>query len=230
MNEFLASAAHHIDVLITIFPVLLSGAGITIVVVVGAMILGLCLGLPLSLVQVYGPRPLRWLASFYVWFFRGTPILVLLYLIFFGLFWALDFYINEILAVILILGLTSTAYQSQIFRGSLQSLPIGQFKAAKALGMSDLQAIRSVVLPQALRISIPGWSNEYSIILKDSALAYAVGCKEIMSYAKSLAVANDMPMSIYLTAGAIYLVITVIGVRLLRKLEFLVRIPGYAST
>lgn len=230
MNEFLASAAHHIDVLITIFPVLLSGAGITIVVVVGAMILGLCLGLPLSLVQVYGPRPLRWLASFCVWFFRGTPILVLLYLIFFGLFWALDFYINEILAVILILGLTSTAYQSQIFRGSLQSLPIGQFKAAKALGMSDLQAIRSVVLPQALRMSIPGWSNEYSIILKDSALAYAVGCKEIMSYAKSLAVANDMPMSIYLTAGAIYLVITVIGVRLLRKLEFLVRIPGYAST
>lgn len=229
MPEFFANFGDNLALLLKLLPVLLKGAGITIVVVAGAMFFGLVFGLPMSVIQVYGPAPVRWLVSIYVWFFRGTPILVLLYLIFFGLFWMLNFHFNEILAVILIMGLTSTAYQSQIFRGSLQSIHAGQLKGARALGMSDFQAIRSIVLPQAMRISIPGWSNEYSIILKDSALAYAVGCKEIMSYAKGLAIANGrLALAIYILAGVIYLVITIIGLWGLRRLQQKVRIPGYS--
>lgn len=228
-SEFFANLGDNLLLLVKLLPVLLKGSGITVVVVAGAMLFGLTFGLPLSVVQVYGPKPLRWLVSIYVWFFRGTPILVLLYLIFFGLFWMLNFHFNEILAVILIMGMTSTAYQSQIFRGSLQSIPAGQLKGARSLGMSDFQAIRSIILPQALRISIPGWSNEYSIILKDSALAYAVGCKEIMSYAKGLAIANgNLALAIYILAGIIYLIITIIGLWGLRRLQRKIRIPGYS--
>ena len=231
LTSFFAHFADNLITLIGLLPVLLKGAGITIVVVCGTMFFGLVMGLPMSVAQVYGPKPVRWLVSIYVWFFRGTPILVLLYLIFFGLFWLLNFHINEIVAVILIMGMTSTAYQSQIFRGSLQSLHAGQLKGARALGMTDFQAIKSIVLPQALRISIPGWSNEYSIILKDSALAYAVGCKEIMSYAKGLAVSNgNLALPILIMAGIIYLIITVIGLRLLRRLERKIRVPGYSHT
>lgn len=231
LTSFFTHFADNLITLIGLLPVLLKGAGITIVVVCGTMFFGLVMGLPMSVAQVYGPKPVRWLVSIYVWFFRGTPILVLLYLIFFGLFWLLNFHINEIVAVILIMGMTSTAYQSQIFRGSLQSLHAGQLKGARALGMTDFQAIKSIVLPQALRISIPGWSNEYSIILKDSALAYAVGCKEIMSYAKGLAVSNgNLALPILIMAGIIYLIITVIGLRLLRRLERKIRVPGYSHT
>jgi len=227
--EFFANLGDNLALLLKLLPVLLKGAGITIIVVAGAMCFGLFFGLPLSVLQVYGPAPVRWLVSIYVWFFRGTPILVLLYLIFFGLFWVFNFHFNEVLAVILIMGMTSTAYQSQIFRGSLQSIAPGQIKGARSLGMTDFQAIRSIVLPQALRISIPGWSNEYSIILKDSALAYAVGCKEIMSYAKGLAIPNgNLALAIYIMAGIIYLVITIIGLWGLRKLQHKIRIPGYS--
>ena len=77
--------------------------------------------------------------------------------------------------------MASAAYQSQIFRGAIQSLPQGQLKAANALGMSNASAITNIVLPQALRLSIPGWSNEYSIILKDSAVAFVLGTTEIMA-------------------------------------------------
>ena len=227
--HFFSNFGSNLSTLLSLLPVLLGGAGVTCIVVVGAMLFGLLFGLPLSVAQVYGPKPVRWLVSIYVWLFRGTPILVLLYLIFFGLFWMLNFHINEVVAVIIIMGLASTAYQSQIFRGSLQSLPAGQLKGARALGMTDFQAIKSIILPQAMRISIPGWSNEYSIILKDTALAYAVGCKEIMSYAKGLAVSNgNLALPILIMAGIIYLVITVIGLQLLRKLERKIRIPGYS--
>ena len=228
-SAFFANLGDNLLLLAELLPVLLKGSGVTIVVVAGAMCFGLVCGLPLSVAQVYGPAPVRWLVGIYVWFFRGVPILVLLYLIFFGLFWMLNFHFNEILAVILIMGMTSTAYQSQIFRGSLQSVSPGQLKGARSLGMSDFQAIRCIILPQALRISIPGWSNEYSIILKDSALAYAVGCKEIMSYAKGLAIANgNLALAIYILAGIIYLVITIIGLWGLRRLQRSIRIPGYS--
>ena len=82
---------------------------------------------------------------------------------------------NAFFAAILVLGMTTGAYQTQIFKGAILSLPQGQLKAARSLGMNDISAITSIILPQALRFSIPAWSNEYSIVLKDSALAYVIG-------------------------------------------------------
>lgn len=126
--------------------------------------------------------------------------------------------------------MTSAAYQSQIFRGAILALPQGQLKAARALGMTDGAAIRSIILPQALRLSIPGWSNEYSILLKDSALAFVLGTPEIMARTHFVASRTYEHLPLYMTAGALYFVITVIGLKLLRKLEHRVHIPGYAGS
>jgi polar amino acid transport system permease protein len=202
---------------------------VTLIVVAGAMALGLTIGVPLAVGQVYGHPALRRVIGVYVWFFRGIPLLVLLFLFYFGLCTALDINLSAFTVAIIVLGLISSAYQSQIFRGAILSLPEGQFKAARALGMSDLKAISFIVLPQALRLSIPGWSNEYSILLKDSAVTYALGVAEIMARAHFVATRTYQQLPLYLAAGVIFLVLTYLGTRGLRMLEEKVRIPGYSA-
>jgi len=216
-------------------PYMLGGVTWTAGLIIGAMLLGLALGVPLSVLQVYGPKPVRRVVSTYVWLFRGIPILVQLYIFYFGLLaWisglpgltglGLD---SPFVAAVLVLGLTSSAYQSQIFRGAIQSLPAGQLKAARALGMTDAQAIRSIILPQALRLSIPGWSNEYSILLKDSALAFTIGVVEIMARMRAIASTTHEPVSMSFVAGIIFFALTWVGVKALSLLENKVRIAGY---
>ncbi|OHE23804.1 MAG: amino acid ABC transporter permease [Syntrophobacterales bacterium RBG_19FT_COMBO_59_10] len=209
-------------------PYLLQGSVVTVIVVFGAMGLGLILGVPLAVGQVYGRPALRRTIGFYVWFFRGIPLLVLLFLFYFGLCTALDVNLSAFTVAIIVLGLISSAYQSQIFRGAILSLPEGQLKAARALGMSDFKAISFIVLPQALRLAIPGWSNEYSIILKDSAVTYALGVAEIMARAHFVATRTYQQLPLYFTAGVIFLILTWMGTRGLRALEEKVRIPGYS--
>ncbi|MDD2390237.1 MAG: amino acid ABC transporter permease [Desulfobacterales bacterium] len=219
-----------LDSLVTIkeaLPYLLQGALVTISAVAGAMGLGLVLGITMAVGQVYGNRLIRTLVGVYVWFFRGVPVLVLLFLFYFGLFSLLELNLSAFWSVTLVLGMTTGAYQSQIFRGAIQSLPQGQLKAARALGMSDAKSIRSIILPQALRLSIPGWSNEYSIILKDSALAFVLGTSEIMARTHFVASRTYKHLELYLTSGVLYFILTWLGVKALSKLERKVRIPGY---
>jgi polar amino acid transport system permease protein len=215
--------------IIDALPYLLEGSVVTLVVVAGAMGLGLVFGVPLAVGQVYGHPALRRTIGIYIWFFRGIPLLVFLFLFYFGLCTALDINLSAFTVAIIVLGLISSAYQSQIFRGAILSLPEGQFKAARALGMSDLKAISFIVLPQALRLSIPGWSNEYSILLKDSAVTYALGVAEIMARAHFVATRTYQQLPLYFVAGVIFLVLTWMGTKGLRMLEEKVRIPGYLT-
>ena len=208
-------------------PYLLHGSVVTMGLVCGAMILGLTLGIFLAVGQVYGGAVLRSVIGVYVWFFRGVPLLVLLFLFYFGLFSLLNINLSAFTVAAIVLGLISSAYQSQIFRGAIVSLPEGQFKAARALGMSDRKSIFYIVLPQALRLSIPAWSNEYSIVLKDSAVAYALGVMEIMARAHFVASRTYEHFPLYFTAGAIFLVLTYLGTKGLGILEKRVSIPGY---
>jgi polar amino acid transport system permease protein len=212
---------------INAFPYMLGGALVTISVVLGAMSLGLIMGVPLAVGQVYGSLSVRWLIDAYVWFFRGVPLLVLLFLFYFGLFSMLNINLSAFTVAVIVLGLISAAYQSQVFRGAILSLPEGQFRAARALGMTDMQAILHIILPQALRLSIPGWSNEYSIILKDSAVTYALGVPEIMARTHFVATRTYQHMPLYILAGLIYLVLTYMGTKGLRVLEERVKIHGY---
>jgi polar amino acid transport system permease protein len=210
-------------------PYLLQGGLITIGIVTGAMALGLILGLSMAVGQVYGGKILKKTIGVYIWFFQGIPILVLLFLFYFGLFNYMGFNPSAVVAVMIVLGMTTAAYQGNIFRGVILSLPHGQFKAASAIGMSDFQAITTIILPQVLRLSIPALSNEFSIILKDSALAFVLGAPEIMARAKFVASRTYQHLPLYIMAGLIYFLLTWAGVMALAKLAKAVRIPGYSD-
>jgi len=209
-------------------PYILGGIWVTLAVVGGALTMGLSLGLVLAVTQVYGNRTLRRIVAVYVWFFRGIPLLVLLFIFYFGILAELQIELSPFTVSIIVLGLISSAYQSQIIQGSILSLPEGQFKAARSIGMSDARAILFIILPQALRLSIPGWTNEYTIIMKDSAVTYALGVTEILARSRHVAERTYQHFWIYILAGCIFLVLTYIGTKLMQLLEEKVRIPGYA--
>jgi polar amino acid transport system permease protein len=208
-------------------PYVLGGVGVTLAVVGGALAMGLGLGLLLALAQVYGSRWLRRLTGIYVWFFRGIPLLVLLFLFYFGILVSLDIELSPFTIAIVVLGLISSAYQSQILRGAILAVPAGQMKAARAIGMSDARAIIFIILPQALRLSIPGWSNEYTVIMKDSAVTYALGVAELMARANHVASRTYQHFWLYIMVGLIYLLLTYLGTKALRVLEERVAMSGY---
>jgi len=217
----------------------LYGVAETIMLIGGAMTMGLALGTLLAALQVYGPAWSRRLATVYVWFFRGIPILLLILMVHFGFYSQIQAIFNELfqnrlrfpafLSAVTALGLSSGAYQSQIFRGAILAIPSGQFRAALALGFTPAGAVRGLIMPQALRISIPAWSNEYSILLKDSAVAFTIGCQELMFRFKSVAAVNYKYLLMFTLAGLAYYFLTVAGVGFLMKLYRKVRIPGLAA-
>lgn len=209
-------------------PFILGGTLTTVGAVALALGMGLVLGVPMAVGQVYGGRLVRAAVGLYVWFFRGVPILVLLFLSY-GLCMSLGFALPPFLASCLVMGCISTAYQSQIFRGAIESLPQGQLKAARALGMTDGCGIACIILPQALRLSLPGWANEFSILLKDSAVCYVLGTQEIMSRATAVAQRTHEHLALFALAGVIYFLLTLVVLKLLRALENRVHIPGYST-
>lgn len=219
---------HSLLVVLQSLPAILPGIIVTVGNVAVALGIGLLLGVPFSVGQVYGPGWVRKLVSLYVWFFRGVPILVLLFL-FFGFFISLGLPAEPFIIACLVLGATSAAYQSQIFRGAMESLPAGQLKAARALGMSDAQGIIHIILPQAMRLSIPGWANEFSILLKDSAICFVLGTQDIMARTSFAAARTHEHLALYAAAGLIYFLLTYIVLLLLRNLENSVHVPGYSA-
>ena len=219
---------HSLTVILQALPYILQGTAVTVAAVALALGMGLAFGVPFAMAQVYGHPLLKKLVGLYVWFFRGVPILVLLFL-FYGFFISIEFMVDPFLISCLVMGCTSTAYQSQIFRGAIESLPSGQMKAARALGMRDGQAIASIILPQAMRLSIPGWANEFSILLKDSAVCYVLGTQDIMARTAAVAARTHEHLALYATTGVIYFILTIIVLKLLRRLETKMQIPGYST-
>jgi len=208
-------------------PYIIGGIGVTLTVVGGALAMGLALGLFLAVAQVYGRPALQRAVGIYVWFFRGIPLLVLLFLFYFGVLVALEIELTPFMVAVIVLGLISSAYQAQIFRGAILAVPEGQMKAARAIGMSDGRAIVLIVLPQALRLAIPGWSNEYTVIMKDSAVTYALGVAELMARTNHVASRTYQHFWLYLMVGCIYLLLTWLGTKALHLLEERVAISGY---
>ena len=201
------------------------GTAITLGVTAVALPMGLILGLLLALVHVYGGRWLSTLAMYYSTVMRGIPPIVLLFILYFIVSGAIN--LSPFLAGSLSLGIISSAYQLEILRGALLSVGSGQMMAGRAIGMSRWTAVRYVVLPQALRLAIPPWSNEAAIVLKDSSLVYALGVAEILRRAQLLSASTQQPFLAYGTAAAIYFLL-VFGVnRLLDVLERRTRIPSH---
>ncbi|MFX0003223.1 MAG: amino acid ABC transporter permease [Promethearchaeota archaeon] len=158
------------------------GLPLTLLLTVLGLLFGFLIGIILALMRVYGSIELVWVASAYEKVFRGIPLLVLIYIFGYGLsglFWYLHPLRRLFAGMVLSLALRSGAYQSQIFRGAILSVESGQMDAARSIGMSKFKSFQHVILPQALRLAVPGWSNEYAVIIKDSSFAYAVGIVEM---------------------------------------------------
>ena len=221
-----------LSILIDWLPYLLEGVVLTLGLVIAALGIGLLLGLPMALGQIYGSKPVRSIIEVYVWFFRGLPLLVLLFLFYFGVFPALGLDIPAFLVAIVVLGLRGAAYQSQIFRGAILSISEGQMTAARSLGMTRWQAIRTVILPQAMLIALPGWSNEYPTVLTDTSICYAIGVMELLTRTSEIVWQTYLTMPIYLACACVYIALNYAGMKCLNKLENKVMVPGFghAST
>jgi polar amino acid transport system permease protein len=187
------------------FSYIVQGTAITLGVTLVALPLGLVIGLLMALIHTYGGKILNRVATAYSLLMRGVPPIVLLFILYFILsgtinlspFWAGSFS----------MGIVSSAYQMEILRGALLAVGGGQMTAARAIGMSRLQSIQYIILPQALRLAIPPWSNEVSIVLKDSSLVYALGVPEILRRAQQLSATTQQPFLAYGTAALIYFVL-----------------------
>ena len=188
-----------------IFSYIVQGTAITIAVTLIALPFGLLIGLLMALVHTYGGKVLNRVAAAYSLLMRGVPPIVLLFILYFILSGSIN--LSPFWAGSLSLGIVSSGYQMEILRGALLAVGGGQMTAARAIGMSRLQAIQFIVLPQALQIAIPPWSNEASIVLKDSSLVYALGVPEILRRAQQLSATTQQPFLAYGTAALIYFVL-----------------------
>ncbi len=207
---------------------LAKGLPLTLQITFTCIAIGIVLGVLLALARVYGNRLLRVLCSIYIQFFRGTPLLVQLFIVYFGFpAWGIRFTAFE--SGILALGLNTAAYQAEYFRGAIQAVCGGQMMAARSLGMSLPQTIRHVVLPQAFRLVLPAWSNEFILMLKYSSIVFTVTLLDIMGQGKRLAARNFRYFEVFLIVAVFYLVLVLIVTVVLRQLERRIRVPGLGS-
>ncbi|MDS0283542.1 amino acid ABC transporter permease [Haloarcula onubensis] len=204
---------------------LLTGAGVTVGLTLAALAVGFLLGFPAGAIEVYGDGLLERVVSTAGVLLRGTPIVVIMLMLFFVVSISQSAFVTAAVG----LGLRSAAYQSQIFRGALQSVDEGQLEAARAVGMSRFEAIRHVVVPQALRRSMPGFQNEFTIVLKDTSIAFAIGLAELLTRGYDLFTQSGRStavLEVFLVISAMYFVLTFATNRGLDRLADYYAIPS----
>ncbi|MCD4738127.1 MAG: amino acid ABC transporter permease [Anaerolineae bacterium] len=222
-----------------IWPELGRGLVVTLRLSAGSLLIGLLIGFPIALMRVYGTRWMKALATGYVDAVRGTPLLVQLFFIYYGL---ADPTINQLLvnlglpegflvlekitAAYLALGCNSGAYQAEYFRGALQAIDAGQMIAARALGLNRLQAIRYIIIPQALRLVIAPWSNEVAYMVKYTSVVYIIAVQDLFGETRRIMSAHYNQMTMLPFVGMIYLVIVLLITWGMGRVEKQFHIPG----
>jgi len=211
------------------FPILLNGLWITVILTFLAVAIGFNLGLGLALARLTQNRFLSGFAKYYSAFFRGTPLIVQLFLIYYGLgqlsfvkqspalWWVIS---DGTRCAVLSLALNTAAYTSEILRGGMMSLPSGLIEAAKATGMSRLTSFRRIEFPLAIRQALPAYSNELILVVKGTSLASTITVLEITGYAKRLMSQTFAIFEVFAIAGLIYLAFNLVLVALIRTLEY----------
>ena len=206
--------------------VLLNGTWVTVELTVTSLFLGTAVAVFVALAEVYGNIWIKIAATAYERIMRSIPILVIMFIIFFG-FPIVGIRFDPFVAAIISLGIRSSAYQSQIFRGSILAVSKGQILAAKSLGMNGRQTFLYITLPQALRFSIAPLTNEFTIVLKDTSIAYALGVTELLREGTYIVSTTYEPLLIYSLCAAIYFVITFGTNKFVSSMERRFSIPGY---
>jgi octopine/nopaline transport system permease protein len=211
------------------FLALLAGIPLTLNLAFASVALGAVVALALALMRMSGFPPLDWVARAYVFVFRGTPLLVQIFLIYYGLgqfrpslqamgLWT--FFREPYWCALLALTLNTAAYASEIIRGGLQAVPYNQVEAARACGMSGFLLFRRIVFPIAVRQALPAYGNEIILMVKATSLASIVTMMEVTGIAHKLISQTFRAVEIFIVAGAIYLVLNFLVTRVIAALEW----------
>jgi len=210
---------HWLQLMLDSFPTLLwAGIRFTIPLTLLSFALGLALGLVTAVARLFGPAPVSALARFYVWIIRGTPLLVQLFVIFYGLP-SIGVLLDAFPAALIGFTLNVGAYTSEIIRAAISSVPKGQWEAAYSTGMNWQQAMRRTILPQAARVSVPPLSNTFISLVKDTSLAAAITVPELFQAAQRIVATTYEPLILYIQAALIYLVLSSVLSALQSRLE-----------
>jgi polar amino acid transport system permease protein len=197
---------------------LIEGAGVSLGLSVGAMAIGLVCGLAAALMRMSRHSLLRQPASFYVWLFRGTPVLVQLIIIYTGLP-QIGIRLGVLASALLGLGVNEGAYLAEIIRAGISAVPRGQFEAARSIGMTRTTTMRVVVMPQALRIIIPPLGNSFNGLMKTSSLASVISMEELLRRTEMLIQVQFKVLEIFVVAAIYYLVLTTLWGFVQQRLE-----------
>ncbi|WP_426172995.1 amino acid ABC transporter permease [Massilia sp. TWR1-2-2] len=184
-------------------PVMLTGAGYTLVFAIASMVGGLALGFPAAVMRMSPYALLRWPATLYVSVMRGTPLLVQIFVIYYGLP-SIGIEFTPVTAGVLALSLNAGAYLSESLRGAIDSIGIGQWRASFSLGLGYWQTLGHIVLPQALRVAVPSMSNTLISLIKDTSLVSVITMTELMLSTKEVIATTFRPLPLYIAAAAIY--------------------------
>lgn len=222
------------EIFIKWLPSFVEGAWLTLQLVGVSVITGLILAVPLGIARSSRHLAVRALPYGYIFFFRGTPLLVQLFLVYYGMAQfdivrqsALWPYLRDpYWCAIITMTLHTAAYIAEIIRGAIQNVPHGEVEAARALGMSRSQALLHIILPRATRIGLPAYSNEVILMLKASAVVYTVTLFDIMGMARTIIARTYESMLFFCLAGALYLVITIVLTRIFRLIERWLRVDA----
>ncbi len=198
--------ARIVEILVSSFTkILLPGIRVTIPLTLASFALSFLLGMLLAIVQVAQIKVLRQIAKLYIWIFRGTPLLVQLFIIFFGLP-RLGIILDAFPAAVIAFGMNLGAYNAEVFRSAIQAIPQGQTEAAQMIGLNYPQTLLRVVLPQAFPIAFPSLFNNLISLLKDTSLASSITVIELFTAAQQIAARTYEPFALYCEAAVIYLI------------------------
>jgi polar amino acid transport system permease protein len=209
----------------TLMPKLLEGSLITVELIIFSALPQLLLGTLVAIGRVYGGRFVSSFCLGYVVFFRGTPLLVLLFILYYGLP-SIGLFLPPMVAAVMGFSLTGGAYHSEYIRGAIQSIKIGQMKAALSLGMSRVKAIVFIIIPQAMRRALPGVANEYTYLVKYSSLAFMVTVIELTGAGKLIAGRYFNYTYVFAIVAVFYLVLVSLVTQLEKFLEKKLSVPG----
>lgn len=210
--------SNYLDLMAEAWPALLEGLKITVILTILSLALGLIVGLVMALMRLSRRYLLRAIAHVYIDVVRGTPVLVQLFLIYYGLP-QFGIRVTPILAAVLALGANYGAYLAEVFRAGLLSIDRGQWEAAESLGFQGHRLYRKIILPQAIRVSLPGIGNYANSMVKDTSLASVVTVMELLRSGQIIVSATFQSFEIYLTVGAMYLAISLPLAWYTRRLE-----------
>lgn len=207
------------DLMAESFPLLLAGAGITVEITAISVGLGLFIGCMVGIARLCTIKPLRYFANVYVDFIRGTPLLIQIFLVYFALPAITSKRVDPFFAAIAACSINSGAYIAEIFRAGIQSIDKGQMEAGRSLGMSWVQTMRYIIMPQAFKRIIPPLGNEFIAMLKDSSLVSVIGFEELTRRGQLIIARTYASFEIWMVVAIIYLVMTFAVARFVGMLE-----------